>query len=121
MKDGQKETQSIVLNLKELEVENRSLKASKQQLEEEILSLTNTLQSERHQLSLKDSSYQEQKRLVANFQEEATRAIEEKGHLSGQLDEADSARSALVEEAESLRQTNARLEVCIYIHLEHVV
>lgn len=103
--------ESTELSLKELEVDNRSLKISNQQLQDELNSLLSQLQAEKNEHSFKETALQEQKRIYSNLQEETRKIMEQKGQLSTLLDQTDSAKAALEEEVISLRHTNSRLEV----------
>lgn len=113
MKEDVEGRQSAELSLKEMEVENRSLKITCQQIQEELQSLTSQLRTEKQQHSIKDVALQDQKRLYKDLQEEVRRALEQKEQLSTQLDETDSSKTSLEEEMTSLKHTKARLQVCI--------
>ena len=94
-----------------MEVHNKSLNATCQQLQEEVDEVKTQLRTERNQRTVTENALSEQQRLYQSLQEEATRAINQQNELSERLETTDSSKTALEEKMAFLQQVNAKLEV----------
>ena len=94
-----------------MEVHNKSLNATCQQLQEEVDEVKTQLRTERNQRTVTENALSEQQRLYQSLQEEATRAINQQNELSERLETTDSSKTALEEKMAVLQQANTKLEV----------
>lgn len=103
--------QAAELRRREVEIAQRGLSASNQQLQEELAQVSLQLQSEREAKRLQESLCDKQSKMFQSLQDESKKAEEQKSSFINQLQVADMTKHSLEEKIAELTKLNTQLEV----------
>ena len=103
--------QAAELRRREVEIAQRGLSVSHQQLQEELAQVSSQLQSEREAKRLQESLCDKQLKMFQSLQDESKKAEEQKSSFINQLQAADMTKRSLEEKIAELTKLNTHLEV----------
>ena len=103
--------QAAELCRREVEIAQRGLSVSHQQLKEELAQVSSQLQSEREAKRLQESLCDKQLKMFQSLQDESKKAEEQKCSFINQLQAADMTKHSLKEKIAELTKLNTQLEV----------
>ena len=103
--------QAAELRRREVEIAQRGLTVSHQQLQEELAELSSQLQSEREAKALQESLYKEQIKMFQSLQSESKKAEDQKSSFISKLQAADTTKQAMEQRIAELTKVNTQLEV----------
>ena len=103
--------QAAELRRREVEIAQRGLSVSHNQLQEELAQVSSQLQSEREAKRLQESLCDKQLKMFQSLQDESKKAEEQKSSFINRLQAADTTKHSLEEKIAELTKINTQLEV----------
>ena len=103
--------QAAELRRREVEIAQRALSVSHQQLQEELAQVSSQLQSEKEAKQLQESLYKKQLDMFQTLQDESKKAEDQKCSFISRLQAADTTKHSLEEKLVEMTKRNTQLEV----------